>query len=111
MIEGIDVSQRIEFTSKEDTKEPKTAFILRPLKGFEAVSFSRFIKNNKLELSGEYIEELLLKSIVEVKNPPKKAGEDPSVKAVIDCLSSSVIMELVMRIWSIKNLSEQERKN
>ena len=107
MLKGIDVNQRIEFVSKDDTSEPKTVFILRPFSGMEMVSMSRFFDSGKMTLTGEGLTAFLEKSIVEVKN----FKDGLSVKEIIQQLSGAVLGELVSEIAGINNLTGQDQKN
>ncbi len=98
MIKGIDVNQRIEFLSKFDNSEPKTVFVLRPLSGFEMMEFSEGRK--------EDIYNMILKSVVEVKN-----FEDNNIEKAINSLGIRVIGELIQFINEINNITEQDAKN
>lgn len=99
MLEGIDVSQRIEFVSTKDKTEPKTVFVLRPLSGIDRIN----IRQNS---SKSAIEAILETSIVEIRH-----GKDLSVKDYIKTLDIDVINEIVGKINDISDIKDDDRKN
>ena len=107
MLKGIDLSQRVEFSCKEDKDNP-TIFILRPLSGIEMMNMSQFMEGKVLKISGDYVISLLEKTIVEIKNPDIK-GED--VKEFVKSLSPIIIMEIMSEVGKINNITESEEKN
>ena len=48
MLKGIDLSQRIEFSSKEDKGDQKTIFVIRPLSGVEMLDVAKHVDNGQL---------------------------------------------------------------
>lgn len=108
MIPIIDISQRIEFISKEDKGEPQTIFVLRPLNGIEKFDLLQHSAGKELKLEGKYITNLLKKSIVEVKNYPT---ENADIDDILMSLPDMVVIELVGRIGALNNITEQEEKN
>lgn len=100
MLQGIDVSQRIEFSSVSDTGEPKTVFVLKPLSGLEMLEFSGGGTDD--------IKKMIIKSIVEVKNFSK---DGISIEEVVGSLNLSVVGELINKINYLNNLSRQDEKN
>lgn len=109
MLKGIDVSQRVEFSSAEDKDEPKTIFVLKPLNALELMEIVSLIDTTGKSLSAEYIAALLGKSLVEIKNPDlKDVGE---IADFIMSLSFTILMELVTETNTINKLSDVEVKN
>lgn len=106
MLEGIDINQRIEFTLTSDKTEPKTVFVLKPLSGADMFSFSSDIKDGKLTLTGDKIIELLEKSVVQVKN-----YKTDNIKESLNMLKINDLAELLAKVNSINNISEDEAKN
>lgn len=100
MIKAIDPNARIEFVSSSDVGEPKTVFILRPLSGIEMMQFS--------EGKQDDVFKMLISSIVEVKNFPV---EGLSVPEITNSLNLTVLAELIQKVNSLNNLTEQEAKN
>ena len=109
MLTGVDLSQRIEFSSKTDTSDPKTVFIIRPLSGVEVLDLAKFLTGNQLHLDKSYVVELLGGAVVEVKNPDI-TGREKIVEFIVS-LSPTVLMELVGETGRINNLTGQEQKN
>lgn len=117
MIQGLDISQRIEFSLSSDTTEPKTVFVLKPLTGPEKFEISsRFIRFGEnasgeqiaeLQVTAEYAVCVLKRCIVSVKN----FGDGKPVDEIIDALQPIAIAELLTKCTSISGLTESERKN
>lgn len=108
MLKGIDLSQRIEYSSKDDS-DPKTIFILKPMTGLQMLETSKFLKGNEMKINGEYIKTLLGGCIDEVKNPDLK--EVAGILAFIEGLAPTVLMELVLEVSSVNKLTDDEVKN
>lgn len=96
MLKGIDVRQRIEFVSSQDTVEPKTVFVLKPL---SSLDMSTLTGDNSLQV---YLE----KSIVEIKN-----FETQDVKEAIAMLDPKTFAELISKINEINRFDKAEEKN
>jgi len=107
MLKGIDLAQRIDFSSSFDIEEPKTIFVLRPLSGVEVLSMAKFVSGT--EISSDYLLELLKASVEEIKNPDIK--EKHKVIEFLSSLKPNVLMELVNETSSINKLSAVEEKN
>lgn len=109
MLKGVDLSQRIDFSSKEDRGDQKTVFIMRPLSGIEMLDISKHVDGGQLRLTKEYILEMLELAVVEIKNPDKKKEEE--IKEFILSLSPSILMELVAEAGKINKFTENDEKN
>jgi len=107
VLKGIDINQKIEFVSKEDTSEPKTVFIFVPLSGADTIGMSGIFEGGMAKLTGKAIVDFLDKCIVEIKN---FEGETDKIK-IISSLTTGVISELVTQASEINNLKAQETKN
>lgn len=107
MIIAIDVNKRVEYSLKGDS-EPKTVFVFRPLTGAEMLDLARFLDDGKLRITGDYVLELLKKSIVETKNPDKR---DIELKTFIAGLQPDALMELVNEAGKLNSLTEDDEKN
>lgn len=97
MITGIDVNQKIEFTSSFDTNEPKTIFVIKPFSGID-----------KIELNGKGMAEILDKAIIEIKNLPEGKNKLDFIKSIE---SPDVIAQLLEQVANINNITRQEAKN
>jgi hypothetical protein len=98
MLEGIDVGQRINFTSKKDKTEPKTVFVLRPLSGIDRLNILQSVDSS--------VQTALETSIVEIKNNNNISKED-----YIKTLDLSVLDELMEKINNISNIKDDDEKN
>ena len=107
MLKGIDVNQRVEFSSKNDTSEPKTIFVFSPLSGIQMIDMSGMFKDGMAKLTGDAIVQFLSKCIVEIKN---FEGETEKIK-ILNSLNPSVIGELIEEAGKLNNLTAQEAKN
>ena len=101
MLQGININERITFTSSEDT-DPKTEIIIRPLSGFEMMNLSVLFQGGKFC-------SIILKSVVEIKNPD--ISEKEEVEKYISSLSVEILTVLMESITSINNVSDDEAKN
>ena len=108
MLKGIDISQRVEFSCVDDV-DPKTVFVLRPLSGLQMIDVAKNMTDGKLVLDAEYIQSILEKSIVEVKNPDIK--DKKKIEEYISSLDSGTLTELVVEIGGINNMTGDEQKN
>lgn len=106
MIKGIDVNQRIEFSSVNDKDAEKTIFVFRPLTSAEMMDLASDAQGNTVKLVGSKIFEYLKLGIVEVRNYPAGSIED-----TLKSLPMDVITELVKEMGRINNMTEQEAKN
>jgi hypothetical protein len=107
MLKGIDINQRIEFTLSEDTSEPKTVFVFKPITGSDMLKLSEGMEGGQLKLSGEKLFDLLEMTIVEVKNfEPTGAVRD-----IIKSLPPMVFTKVVSEAIAINRLTEQDSKN
>jgi hypothetical protein len=109
MLQGMDINQRVEFTSSADKTTPKTKFILKPLTASEMLETTKYVQGGKLELNQDYVMDLLDKSIVEIKNPDIK--EKDKINAFINSLTPVILVELINKVTSLNRLSEDEEKN
>lgn len=100
MIKAIDTSVRIEFSSKNDTTDPKTIFILRPLSGMEMMQFTGGGQDDVLKMVSS--------SLVDVKNFPSKWD---NIIDVCNMLSINTLGELISKINEINSVTEQDQKN
>lgn len=108
MIKGIDVSQRIEYVSKNDKEELKTIFIFKPLSAEEMLDFATDSENGQLKLSGQKIFDFLGKSIVEIKNYETVTG---SILDILKSMPPFIIAELVQESANINKMTGQDQKN
>jgi len=97
MLKGIDIDQRIKFTSKFDTSEPKTEFTLKPLSGVDMINSKE--ENPVLGLLGS--------SILEIKNFDGKKDKEEIIKS----LPTNVFNELMEEINNINNITDDDKKN
>ena len=107
MLKGIDINQRIEFSSKSDDSEPKTIFIFKPMSAEDMLNFAGDGDNGQLKLSGSKIFSFLEMSIVEIKNY-EPVG---TVASILRTLPPMVITELVQESASINKITGQDQKN
>ena len=107
MLKGIDLSQRFEFSCKDDKENP-TVFVLRPLSGLEMMDMSQFMKGKELIFNKDYVLDLLGKAILEIKNPDIVGT---AIGDYILSLSSTNILELINEVGKINNITEDEAKN
>ncbi len=96
MLKGIDINQKIEFSSKTDKEETKTIFVLKPLSGIQM-----------LEING--IVSLLLEAIFEIKNPDVLGKDD--IEKYLNTCSTGVLTELIDEINKINKITDDESKN
>lgn len=101
MLKGIDIRQRVEFVSTQDTSEPKTIFVLKPLTSLEQMEFIG-IPSGSMDSILYY----LTKSIVEIKNYSTQ-----DIKEAINSISPIVLGELTQEINKLNNISGGEAKN
>ena len=106
MIEGLNIKNTIEFTSKNDVSDPKTVFVLRPLKAHEILDAGN-VSDGKMRLSGQYVVQMIESSVVEIRN----YNTEGTIREKVESLPLSVMTELINKISEINNLSEKEAKN
>lgn len=106
MLQPIDVNERFEYVSKEDTGEVKTIFVFKPISTKEMFSFAGSSENGQLKLNGDNIFKFLEISIAEIKN-----YKEGSVKDLLDTFSASVIAELVQEAGRLNKMTGQDQKN
>lgn len=118
MIKGIDINQRVEYTFKNDTTDPKTVFVIRPLSPTEFAGFTKVDPETKsVIVSGDAIINLLLSAVVEVRNyaigdEEIKTTTDNSVKkSIFRSLPASELNEIFGEVISMNKLGDTERKN
>ena len=99
MLTGINVNERVEFSSKFDKNDPKTVFILRPLTGLEMLKFSSG--------SIEDIVKMVEASIVSVTD----FSGAKEIRDVINSLQMNVLGEVIQAINAINKVTEQDVKN
>lgn len=97
MLVGIDLTQRIEFTSKDDKTEPKTIFILKPLSARERMSMS-----NKDEI----LFDMVNTSVVEIRNCNDKTKEE-----YLESLPLDTLVEIGMKVNNISGITDDDKKN
>lgn len=107
MIKGIDVNQRIEFVSKNDTEEPKTIFIIRPLTGEEKANFQDEGKA-EIRLSGTRMYDFLAASVVEIRNFNIEGDMRTKLNSIGD---DALLAELIEAIGNLSNMTRQDQKN
>lgn len=103
MIQGIDVTQRIEFVDPNDTGDPKTVFVLRPLTASEILTLRYSTTDNAMRIFNT-----IKASIVEAKNY-FKSFEDKD--KLVDSLPMNLITSLSLKIAEINHLQAEEIKN
>src|SRR3990167_1626321 len=101
MIEGLSLSERIEFTSSKDT-DPKTVFVLKPLSGLDRIDLSSNMRAGERVLNSASARLVLELSIVEVRN----WKEEKQVKEIIEVLPAEIITELLDRIVNLNQLGK-----
>lgn len=117
---GLDVNQRIEFVSKEDTTEPYTIFILKPLRSFEQMELSSLLISKKVDLksqeevgknifSHEYLTRLFSLAIAEIKNPD--IVEKQEIIKYLQQINVAIIYELIDAVLGLNTISGQDAKN
>lgn len=106
MLKGIDIDQRIEFSSKLDKDDTKTIFIFKPLSALEMMNLSSASDDGQLKLTGTKIFDYLEMCIVEIKN-----YRLTNVRDALVTLSAPVLTELITEATRINNVSEQDSKN
>lgn len=104
MLKVIDVTQRIEFISKEDKGTPKTIFVLKPLGGLESIKLTDSVEDGKLKFSGDGLYNILNDSIVEIKNCQLEKED------MIRAIPVDVLGELIEQIGDINNLTDNDKK-
>lgn len=102
MLKGIDIRQRIEFVSSQDTSEPKTVFVLRPLSSIEMMEFSSSSEKGNIAAMKFYLEN----SIVEVKNFLTENIED-----AICSIDPMTLGEMITELNKINHITGDETKN
>ena len=96
MIQGVDLSQRIEITLEGDL-EPKTIFVIRPLSGLEMT---------ELQQSSNVVISTLEKSVVEIKGQPNTLTAIEYVKT----LGMGHLTDLLQKVAKINNISLEQSK-
>ena len=108
MIKGIDVNQRIEFSSVNDTDEVKTMFIFRPLTSGEMMNLVTDGEGNQVQLTGPKLFEFLAMAIVEIKN---YSNSKDSIIETLKTLPMTVLTELIKESTRINNVTGADQKN
>lgn len=108
MLKGVDARQKINFVSKQDTEEPKTIFVLRPLTGMAMMDMSDMLVDGKMVFKGDDIIKMLDNSIEDIQNHPDM--ETMGKIEVIKHLEVSILTELMDEITKINNLSDSDKK-
>lgn len=96
----IDRNQRIEFVLSSDKSEPKTVFVLRPLRSTEIINLPGKTKEEKAI-------SLMTESIVEVRN----FGDYENILEVIDSLVVDDVKELSSKIGELCHINMETEKN
>jgi hypothetical protein len=107
MLKGIDVNQRIEFTSQYDTEETKTVFVFRPLTSEEKNNLKSPV-DGSVKLMGTAIFDFLEKCIVEIRNFELGATIREKLVSIKD---ERVVAELITFGGSLSEMSGQDAKN
>ena len=100
MLQAIDINQRVKFVSRFDNSEPKTEFILKPLSGGDSLTIGAGGGENS-------IISMVAASIVEIKN---FKGSDDTTE-IVKSLSLNVLNELLEKVNSLNNVTEEDEKN
>lgn len=101
MLEGININARVNFTYSKDV-DVKTEIILKPLSSFDMLALSPSIS------AGDY-GAMIIASVVEIKNPD--ITEANKIKEYLASLKIEIITELMEKVNSINNLTDDEQKN
>ena len=107
MLKGLNMSQRIEFSSVTDTSDPKTIFVLRPLSGEEQENF-KDAEGNKLKLSGTKIYDFLSTAVVEIKNFDIAGSVREQLNTITD---SNILAELIREAANLSQMLKDDQKN
>ena len=107
MLKGLDLKQRIEFSSSKDTADPKTIFVMRPLSGEEQENF-KDPGTNKIKLAGTKIYDFLAAAIVEIKNFD---GDGDVRSKLVTITDSEILAELIGECGKLSNMSKADEKN
>jgi len=116
MLVGVDIKKRIEYVSPKDS-DPKTVFVLKPMTGSEMIDLSMLSNGKEIKLSREYINILLERSIVEIRDFKSSNGEvvntseKEKIKLVMDEIPVMVLGDLALEITRINGLTEDDKKN
>ena len=106
MIKCIDLKEREEFISTQDTTEPKTVFVLKPLSSMDRGKIiTRFDNGDNVDAMFATVAACL----VEIRN-----GDDVVKDITEETLKSvplEVVIEIHNRILDRNTLLEQDRKN
>lgn len=104
MIKGIDINQRVNFSFPDDTEEPKTIFVFRPLDSVEQMELVN--DDGTVKIGGKDVFPYLEKVIVEVRN-----FATTDVKAALRQVPPGKLAELIKFSGTMNNLSGQDQKN
>ena len=108
MIKGIDVNQRIPFSSVNDTDEVKTVFIFQPMTAEALLNYVGGDQGGTLALSGDKLFDFLAMSIVEIQGYDQMRG---TIKETLKTLPILVITELVTESGKINKITGTDQKN
>lgn len=106
MLKGIDLNQRIEFSSKSDDSEPKTIFVFKPMDTEAMLKFSADSQNGQLKITGTKVFDFLELSIIEINN-----YQEGKISDLLRTFPISVIAELVEEAGSINKMTGTDQKN
>lgn len=119
-ITGIDKDETYEFTSKYDTGEPKTIFLIGVLTQKERLDFLKAFQGDKEELDASKMQEQSykvlekgLKGIKNLYNRKTKKHEDFNkiTEDIIEMLPIGVVAEVAQKIIQENFVQEGEQKN
>ncbi len=116
MKKGIDINQRINFTFQDDTSEPKTVFVLRPLARAEFLEFSSGSDGKNLKITAEATYGILERSTLEIQNyqigdEVINAKDAAAKRRVFEALEIEDLSTLLSHILEINRLGKAEQKN
>ena len=101
MLQGININERISFTYSKDS-DPKTEIIIKPLSSFEMMKMTTAMQEGDMAA-------IILASVVEIKNPDITDSGD--VATYVSALKLGILTELMDKITSINNMTDDEQKN
>lgn len=114
MLEGILITDTVNFSSKTDKSDPKSVFVLRPLSGLEVIEALGYQKTEeeangkqKIIKTRESCEFMLKHSVIETHN----FFNELKLPDRISRMPFDVIMEIVGEIEKISLLGAEEEKN
>ena len=104
MLQGIDVRERINFTFPNDTTDPKTVFVLKPLTSIEKTVFSTMMNagSDKADAFQFYLKH----SIVEIKD-----FKATNIEEALWIIDENALGELLVALNKLNGFTKEEAKN